>query len=208
MSPSSETTSESRGRHPLCNPPIPTNLRPHLCVPHHLHHHHQIHHPIYNPHFHPCFHISRAFRPPTSSSHTATAEPQCSSGLPQPTAPMSFTLTNSLPHFHHHYHGCLAFCQRVPYHPCRRLLLPPSPCGFNFLHGQQHQNHEVNAYEDGDCALGRLQEVEDEAGDEEPVFVMTDEWLEFFAKSEAKRQQDKKLKQKKVGHQQKRKGSN
>lgn len=37
----------------------------------------------------------------------------------------------------------------------------------------------------------------EEEDDEEPVFVLTDEWMEFFAKSEAKRKLEKKQAKKK-----------
>uniref|UniRef100_F6I7H4 Uncharacterized protein n=1 Tax=Vitis vinifera TaxID=29760 RepID=F6I7H4_VITVI len=37
----------------------------------------------------------------------------------------------------------------------------------------------------------------EEEEDEEPVFVLTDEWMEFFAKSEAKRKLEKKQAKKK-----------
>ncbi|KAH0659908.1 hypothetical protein KY290_029459 [Solanum tuberosum] len=38
---------------------------------------------------------------------------------------------------------------------------------------------------------------EDEDEEEEPIFVLTDEWRDFFAKSEAKRRQAKKHAKKK-----------
>ncbi|KAH9298836.1 hypothetical protein KI387_030518 [Taxus chinensis] len=55
--------------------------------------------------------------------------------------------------------------------------------------------HENGEFEDSQIgAMEDSYEIQDE--DDEPMFVLTDEWMEFFAKSEAARQQKKKQQQK------------
>jgi len=44
-----------------------------------------------------------------------------------------------------------------------------------------------------EAAEGVEEYVEEEDNDEDPQFVLADEWLEFFAKSEARRKESKDL---------------
>ncbi|KAK2406140.1 hypothetical protein P8452_68499 [Trifolium repens] len=81
---------------------------------------------------------------------------------------------------HHHCPHCLLrrHCHHCPLHnnPLLNLNLPiTSP-----HHAQSSQEPEEHIELDGDKE------------DDEPVFVLTDEWREFFAKSQAKRKLEKK----------------
>ncbi|KAH7837698.1 hypothetical protein Vadar_016864 [Vaccinium darrowii] len=103
------------------------------------------------------------------------------------------------PPHHHHYH--IHFSPHCPLHS--RLLQPnthtlPCPSSIPFLdqsklhipeHGETHPS-DVLMNQEGN------EEVFEE-DEEEPVFVLTDEWREFFAKSEAKRRLEKKQARKK-----------
>ncbi|KAL5720674.1 hypothetical protein ACHQM5_013319 [Ranunculus cassubicifolius] len=82
------------------------------------------------------------------------------------------------PHHHHHHPLCIL---KPHYLPTQNPLLPNLP--------QFNTNLEV--LEEPEL-LQEYVEIEEEDDEEEPVFVMTDEWMEFFAKSEAKRQLEKK----------------
>ncbi|KAM3731464.1 hypothetical protein ACB098_12G165300 [Castanea mollissima] len=111
---------------------------------------------------------------------------------------------------HHHHHHFLCFCPHHPHHHhhfnghphlCPTLIssFPRNPEASNPVPLPNHSNLETSA---SGCeqayatANQMLQEQEheglEEEDDDEPVFVLTDEWREFFAKSEAKRKLEKK----------------
>eukprot|EP00262_Sarcandra_glabra_P013596 TRINITY_DN3802_c0_g1_i1.p1 TRINITY_DN3802_c0_g1~~TRINITY_DN3802_c0_g1_i1.p1 ORF type:complete len:172 (+),score=31.57 TRINITY_DN3802_c0_g1_i1:87-602(+) len=125
------------------------------------------------------------------------------------------------PHHHHHHHHSFSLPQKPcftskPHHlpslPCPFALNTHNPgCfhnHFSTLPPQISSNFEVGSASPSlqDPNLGfsdsglqeELAEELDEA-DEEPVYVLTDEWMEFFTKSEAKRRSDKKKSKKKGG---------
>ncbi|KAK9159911.1 hypothetical protein Syun_006252 [Stephania yunnanensis] len=87
-----------------------------------------------------------------------------------------------IPNYHLHIHP--------PFAPLHIPLLPN-----NSTHNQDLVVSEIKqSLSTEDTQLveeGFEEEVEEDDG--EPVFVMTDEWVEFFAKSEAKRKLEKKL---------------
>ncbi|KAL2933451.1 Protein translocase subunit SecA [Bienertia sinuspersici] len=113
------------------------------------------------------------------------------------------------PHHHHHHHHHVivpkcAFHNNFPQNPtsnsnlCTHLITPfpqipkppssltshinPNIGSSDFQPPQDTQNFQDD---------GIVEYEEDD--DEDPIFVMTDEWREFFAKSEAKRREAKKL---------------
>ncbi|GJM92087.1 hypothetical protein PR202_ga08515 [Eleusine coracana subsp. coracana] len=75
-------------------------------------------------------------------------------------------------HLHHHAHSAPVFVPNA--YPGAAPWQPEPPCS-------------GEAAEDLDAELGSYAEDQAEDDDEEPVFVLTDEWAEFFAKSDAKR---------------------
>ncbi|KNA20710.1 hypothetical protein SOVF_049990 [Spinacia oleracea] len=94
-----------------------------------------------------------------------------------------------LHHHHHHYH-VLPQSNNIPQNPnsnfCPNLINPPpqipepeAPPTSQYTLNFKDDDHD------------EFEEVLDE--DEDPIFVMTDEWREFFAKSEARRRAAKKL---------------
>ncbi|CAO2181940.1 unnamed protein product [Urochloa humidicola] len=113
------------------------------------------------------------------------------------------------PRHHHHVH--IHLCH---HHPGAHSLAPAPPA---CLHHQQHPapvffpNADPTATpwqpEPPPAAVGEdVGELDPEPGllhaeaaedEEEPVFVLTDEWAEFFAKSEAKRRLAKQQKKNK-----------
>ncbi|KAM7266047.1 hypothetical protein ACFE04_003730 [Oxalis oulophora] len=87
-------------------------------------------------------------------------------------------------HHHLHYH-----------HHCfqhhRQIVL----CANH--HHHHHHHHDVISTDvvnvNVDSQIYQDEQVfEEEEDDDEPIFVMTDEWMEFFAKSEARRKLEKK----------------
>ncbi|XP_017238956.1 uncharacterized protein LOC108211781 [Daucus carota subsp. sativus] len=107
-------------------------------------------------------------------------------------------------HHHHHHHPLLPHCpihcsQLSKLNPNIAHFLPFSPLNFckdsNFKvsDGLQAANEDTQLILEGD---GKGLEAEDEV---EYAFVLTDEWKEFFAKSEAKRRLAKKQAKKKMG---------
>ncbi|CAM0884332.1 unnamed protein product [Alopecurus aequalis] len=95
----------------------------------------------------------------------------------------------------HHHHQQAAF---VPPHP-----FPYTPTGAAapwHPEAQPAGPHGEAARDSEEPALQAEQGEEvylDEEDEEEPVFVLTDEWAEFFAKADAKRKLAKQQKQKK-----------
>ncbi|KAJ4967894.1 hypothetical protein NE237_014595 [Protea cynaroides] len=74
------------------------------------------------------------------------------------------------------------------------ISLPGQPQMGYSVSAHNHQNLGFPACEDAENSGVQLHEQwneELEEEEEEPVFVMTDEWMEFFAKSEAKRRLEK-----------------
>ncbi|GKV34006.1 hypothetical protein SLEP1_g42435 [Rubroshorea leprosula] len=139
----------------------------------------------------------------------------------------SFRLPSALPlpyHHHHHiipcpvhHHHHLIPCRHHHYHHavptnshlCPSFLFPHPPAqipqpGPNFPL-QNNFNSDPSAVFDKaqhSCNLifqeqGEFEHADEEEEEEEPVFVLTEEWREFFAKSEAKRKQEKKQAKKK-----------
>ncbi|KAL4192587.1 hypothetical protein AMTRI_Chr06g172740 [Amborella trichopoda] len=114
-------------------------------------------------------------------------------------------------HHHHHHHLHLHICHRNRFHsffhlappfcpnslpdPIPRVLPPPWPTPYPPPSATPLAQSETLA--DAEPSREELEDGEEE--EEEPVFVMTDEWMEFFAKSEAKRRQEKEEKLRK-GH--------
>ncbi|XP_021720115.1 polycomb group protein Pc-like [Chenopodium quinoa] len=116
------------------------------------------------------------------------------------------SLSSPHPHHHHHHHHVLPQCNLILQNPnskiCPNLINPPPqiPQSALPLPSQTNPNLGFSGFEPPhtsqhtlyfqDAGLGEVEEIED---DEDPIFVMTDEWREFFAKSEAKRREAKKL---------------
>ncbi|KAI9077211.1 hypothetical protein K1719_040782 [Acacia pycnantha] len=114
------------------------------------------------------------------------------------------------PH-HHHCHGVLSYCAFHNHYfhcHCHRqgsnIVTPlPPPQNQSFVSFTVGNDSTMVAAEhkavDGDATqISKEQEhLElDEEEDEEPIFVLTDEWRDFFAESEARRQQEKLLRKK------------
>ncbi|KAL8496172.1 hypothetical protein ACS0TY_020041 [Phlomoides rotata] len=114
---------------------------------------------------------------------------------------------------HHHYHGHGGarhhhhIFYASPHCPLHRSILQPnnhSPsCSFSttYPYPQNQEpvasiptdpqlsslhNHPNQTFDDSQMIEEEIEKLEDEE-EEDPVFVLTDEWREFFAKSEAKR---------------------
>ncbi|OVA04035.1 hypothetical protein BVC80_693g25 [Macleaya cordata] len=113
-------------------------------------------------------------------------------------------------HHHHHQHFCslnphFALCQKPTFHPnlCPNFAFCPT------ISGEPKSGISVATPGALDVELSGSKEpvgsedqllqeefkIEEE--DEEPIYVMTEEWMEFFAKSEAKRRLEKQAKKKK-----------
>ncbi|XP_057482965.1 uncharacterized protein LOC130769738 [Actinidia eriantha] len=94
-------------------------------------------------------------------------------------------------HHHHHHHFHIHFSPHCPLHS--HLLQPnsrPYACPNSLLlpHQSNFQVPESRATHPSDPLImqeGNEKVVEED--EEDPVFILTDEWREFFAKSEAKR---------------------
>lgn len=104
-------------------------------------------------------------------------------------------------HQHHHHHVLPYFPLNPKLNFCPNLINPPPQIpqpavplashnnpnsGFSGFEVPDSSQDTQNFQDDG---LDEFEEVEDE----EPIFVMTDEWREFFAKSEARRREAKML---------------
>ncbi|XP_019462812.1 PREDICTED: histidine-rich glycoprotein-like [Lupinus angustifolius] len=102
------------------------------------------------------------------------------------------------PHRHHH-HQHHRHCPHCPLHHRHHshgnfqshLLHNPLPLPTNPISGVVHHHHHHQPNTQISEELEHI-ELDDEELDDEPVFVLTDEWREFFAKSEAKRKLEKK----------------
>ncbi|KAL1293489.1 uncharacterized protein LOC107618160 isoform X3 [Arachis ipaensis] len=94
-----------------------------------------------------------------------------------------------------HCHHCPLHTHHFPPPPQYLRPLPQNPHLFAPLHLPTSQatkyNEESNAFVAHSQELEHV-ELHDEEEDDEPIFVLTDEWREFFAKSEARRKQEKK----------------
>ncbi|XP_021273886.1 SKI/DACH domain-containing protein 1-like isoform X1 [Herrania umbratica] len=115
-------------------------------------------------------------------------------------------LTILCPHQHHHHRTILCPLHHHHHHhliTCHSHVSPalaPLPLQNYLNSGSKTVQNE--AHDSGTLVLQEqecegLEEGEVEEEDEEPIFVLTDEWREFFAKSEAKRKLEKKQAKKK-----------
>ncbi|XAR60933.1 hypothetical protein NMG60_11034478 [Bertholletia excelsa] len=112
----------------------------------------------------------------------------------------------SFPH-HHHHHYHIHFSPHCPLHS--RLIQPDTlvhacPSSLQLPHPSPSQVPESGEIYPCDALMmqgGNEGAIEED--EEDPVFVLTDEWREFFAKSEAKRRSAKKQAKKKGKEQQK-----
>ncbi|XP_034689580.1 SKI/DACH domain-containing protein 1-like [Vitis riparia] len=103
-------------------------------------------------------------------------------------------------HHHHHHHHCALHCHPhlcpsfpspIPSQNLQPLASLTSPKDVNPSVSQEPSNSNALILQE------QKHEGLEEEDDEEPVFVLTDEWMEFFAKSEAKRKLEKKQAKKK-----------
>ncbi|KAK1271709.1 hypothetical protein QJS04_geneDACA004488 [Acorus gramineus] len=119
-----------------------------------------------------------------------------------------------LHHHHHHLHhnqlGCPNLCPHHAFHclthnhHLHHPLLTPPPPSLSDQHPisqnptSAYVNSGVSNQTETDVFGGELKESGEQQQQQEPVeeeedlFVMTDEWMEFFAKSEARRKLEKK----------------
>ncbi|KAJ9169799.1 hypothetical protein P3X46_017950 [Hevea brasiliensis] len=105
-------------------------------------------------------------------------------------------------HCHHHHYNCHCLvCPRFAPHPLRGPELIGSYPPLNDLADAHKETASITQVLQ-DPGHNVSEEEEEEEGD--PIFVLTDEWREFFAKSEAKRklekQQAKKKRQTLIGN--------
>lgn len=113
-------------------------------------------------------------------------------------------------HHHHHFqilHNCPLhsyMLQRNKHVPTCPLFTPPplpqnpeqnTPAALLLDDLNMHISEPNFSFTDSRMMQNEGQDLEDE--EEEPIFVLTDEWRDFFAKSEAKRRQAKKHAKKK-----------
>ncbi|GLT28153.1 hypothetical protein SLA2020_031050 [Shorea laevis] len=120
----------------------------------------------------------------------------------------SFRLPSALPLPYHHHHHIIPCPVHHHHHLitclCPSFLFPLPPAqipqpGPN-LPLQNNFNSDPStvfdeAQHSGNLIFqeqGHFEHADVEEEEEEPVFVLTEEWREFFAKSEAKRKQEKK----------------
>ncbi|KAK6163718.1 hypothetical protein DH2020_000582 [Rehmannia glutinosa] len=110
--------------------------------------------------------------------------------------------------FHHHHHGGSHhhFFYVSPNCPLHRSILQPnnhSPsCSFSTSYPSPQNPQPLASIppdphfsfvgDDAKMMQDGTEKLEVEKEEEEPIFVLTDEWREFFAKSEAKRRLAKK----------------
>ncbi|KAK1319297.1 hypothetical protein QJS10_CPB04g01276 [Acorus calamus] len=122
-------------------------------------------------------------------------------------------------HHHHHHHlhhnqlGCPNLCPHHAFHCLthhhhhhhhhHHLLLTPPPPSLSDQHPisqnptSAYVNSGVSNHTETDVLGEELkesgeQQQQEPVEEEEDLFVMTDEWMEFFAKSEARRKLEKK----------------
>ncbi|KAI4354230.1 hypothetical protein L6164_003117 [Bauhinia variegata] len=118
-------------------------------------------------------------------------------------------------HHHRHHHHCYHFFPPCAHHnhhlhsPFQENLkfslpLPQKPDSFIPLPIRNNPNVGAAEYQEANSSAAQIsQELEhlelDEEEDDvdEPIFVLTDEWRDFFAKSEARRRLEKKQSKKK-----------
>ncbi|XP_057457865.1 uncharacterized protein LOC130748648 [Lotus japonicus] len=105
--------------------------------------------------------------------------------------------SHGLSHRHHHQHHCShcplrRHCHHCPLHNPPTLFQPPPL--FPSLPQIPHLSPLKQPIASDAQISQELENIEldGEEEDDEPVFVLTDEWREFFAKSEAKRKIEKK----------------
>ncbi|KAL4324627.1 hypothetical protein GQ457_11G003700 [Hibiscus cannabinus] len=106
-------------------------------------------------------------------------------------------------HHHHHHHtiSCPVHHHLITCHshvsPTLAPLSPQNHANLESTTAQNEAHHSGNPLLQ-DQEYEELQDIkEEEDEEEEPIFVLTDEWREFFAKSEAKRKLEKKQAKKK-----------
>ncbi|XP_059660086.1 uncharacterized protein LOC132306637 [Cornus florida] len=105
-------------------------------------------------------------------------------------------------HHHHHHisphcplHGHLLQPNRSPL-TCPKFTFPPNPEPAESVPSPNSTN-QLNLQLPDVLIVQEENEELDVEDEEEPIFVLTDEWREFFAKSEAKRRLEKKQARKK-----------
>ncbi|KAK9075975.1 hypothetical protein SSX86_004305 [Deinandra increscens subsp. villosa] len=164
-----------------------------------FHHHHSPHYLDLSPdcpqhggyHFRPISHHHR-HSAAANGHHHLELSPDCPlHGHLLPPCPIHTS------NFHSNYHSATSF----PIIPNFSSFPPPRNPNFNNLNSVQ-PGEDVNSKSEALMMNGRNEEDEDENEDvneeeEEFIFVLTDEWKEFFAKSEAKRRLAKKQAKKK-----------
>ncbi|KAF7825845.1 SKI/DACH domain-containing protein 1-like [Senna tora] len=104
-------------------------------------------------------------------------------------------------HLHHHHHRVFSPCCLHNHHfRCHRQgfhnvtpHLPQNSESFAPVPIGNNSNAEAAEYNEPESSAAHIsQDLErldlDEEEDDEPIFVLTDEWRDFFAKSEARRQ--------------------
>ncbi|MED6114899.1 hypothetical protein PIB30_085005 [Stylosanthes scabra] len=119
-------------------------------------------------------------------------------------SPQEFRVSRATPFPHLHCPHCplRRHCHHCPLHthhfPPPPQYLPPLPHNPHlFAPSLLPTSHAIQYHQEPKASVAHSQELEhveldDEEEDDEPVFVLTDEWREFFAKSEARRKQEKK----------------
>ncbi|XP_039021421.1 uncharacterized histidine-rich protein DDB_G0274557-like isoform X2 [Hibiscus syriacus] len=114
-------------------------------------------------------------------------------------------------HHHHHYRHHHHYTISCPLHHHHHLItchshvsptLAPLPLqnhtNLESTTTQNEAHHCGNpVLEEQEPEYEELQDIKEEEEEDEPIFVLTDEWREFFAKSEAKRKLEKKKAKKK-----------
>ncbi|KAA8550576.1 hypothetical protein F0562_002260 [Nyssa sinensis] len=112
-------------------------------------------------------------------------------------------------HHHHHHHHFSPQCPLHSYlfqensHPriCPKFTAPPLPQNPGLAGSPNHLSLQLPERTDAFASNSLVMQEEnvglEEEDEEDPVFVLTDEWREFFAKSEAKRRSAKKQARKK-----------
>ncbi|KDP45293.1 hypothetical protein JCGZ_15158 [Jatropha curcas] len=102
-------------------------------------------------------------------------------------------------HYHHHYCNChFLICPGlapVPLQVADPYAPYPSENEFNLQSNANTENYNSITQVLQEPEINDLEDEQEENDD--PVFVLTDEWREFFAKSEAKRKLEKQQAKKK-----------
>ncbi|XP_010696235.2 uncharacterized protein LOC104908782 [Beta vulgaris subsp. vulgaris] len=124
--------------------------------------------------------------------------------------PHTPSLCSPPPHNHHHHHHHVVpscgshnhFLQNPNSNFCHHLIIippPQIPQTLLPLPFRNNPNHVFSGFQPPHTShnsqnfQGNGIDESEDVEDEEPIFVMTDEWSEFFAKSEARRREAKKL---------------